>query len=434
VRNFTVYIPPNDPPTANPQSVTTPEDTALGIVLTGSDPNLDPLTFSIVTGPAHGVLTGAPPNVIYTPATNYHGPDSFTFRAFDGALYSAPATISIDVTPVNDPPTADDQSVSTPQDTPVPIILTGSDVDGDPLDFSIATPPLHGGLSGTPPNVTYTPTAGYFGPDGFTFRVWDGTVFSDPATVSITVTEVTVPVLTIENTSIIEGDIGPTGFNITLTLTPASASAVSVDYATGGGTATAGSDYTAASGTADFPAGMTTANVPLEVLGDLLDEPDETFEVALSNPVGAALGTPSTGTVTIFDDDPMPDLSGSDQVVFEWVGQAFVALTLSSASGYDITVDYATADGTATSPEDYGTVAGTAIIAAGATSTTVPVQIVSDTTIEPDESFTLELSNPTNAVLLTPFATVTIRDDGSVVMFRDGFETGDLSAWSGVLP
>ena len=78
-------------------------------------------------------------------------------------------------------------------------------------------------------------------------------------------------------------------------------------------------------------------------------------------------------------------------------------------------------------------VAGTAFIAAGATSTTVPIQIVSDTNVEPDEDFTLELSNPTNAVLLTSFVTVTIRDDGSLI-FRCGFETGDLSAWSAAVP
>lgn len=315
----------------------------------------------------------------------------------------------------------------------MPITLTGSDGDLDPLDFAIATPPSHGGLSGPPPNVIYTPTAGYFGPDEFTFTVDDGTATSAPATVSITVTEILPSVLTIGNASIIEGDFGAAAVDITITLTPASGSLVSVDFATGGGTATAGSDYTAAAGTANFLAGATTATVPLEVIGDLIDEPDETFGVTLSNPVGAVLGTPSTGTVTIFDDDPMPDLSGVDLVVFEWAGQALVELILPLESSFDITVDYATADGTATAPADYVAVSGTAFIAAGATSTTVPIQIVSDTNVEPDEDFTLELSNPTNAVLLTPFVTVTIRDDGSLI-FRDGFETGDVSAWSAIVP
>ena len=284
--------PVNDAPTANPQSVSTPEDTAKAITLTGSDPDGDPMMFSIVAPPGHGGLSGAPPNVTYTPAANYNGPDSFSFRIWDGTEFGNTAVVSITVTPVNDAPTANPQSVSTPEDTAKAITLTGSDPDGDPLTFSIVTPPGHGMLSGAPPNVTYTPTGGYFGPDSFTFRAWDGSVFSDTATVSITVTEVGVSVLTVGDASITEGDAGSASVDVTITLTPASGALVSVDYATGGGTATPGSDYTAATGTAEIPAGSTTTAVPLAVLGDFIDEPDESFGVELSNPAGAQLGTP----------------------------------------------------------------------------------------------------------------------------------------------
>ncbi len=180
----------NSAPTANPQSVSTAEDTGLGITLTGSDPDGDPMSFAIATGPTHGVLTGTPPSVTYTPGPNYFGPDSFTFTASDATLTSLPATVSITVTPVNDRPTADDQSVSTPEDTALGIILTGGDVDGDALSFVIGTGPTHGGLSGTIPNLTYTPDADYHGPDSFTFRTTDGALTSAPATVSITVTPV----------------------------------------------------------------------------------------------------------------------------------------------------------------------------------------------------------------------------------------------------
>jgi len=379
-------------------------------------------------------LSGAPPNVTYTPAANYNGPDSFTFRVWDGAAFSNTATVSITVTPVNDPPVANPQSVSTPQNTQLAVTLTGSDVDGDPLSFAIGTPPAHGALTGTPPDVTYTPAIGYVGPDSFTFTVNDGTATSAPATVSITVTDTPLSVLTIGNAEVIEGDAGSISIEVTITLTPASTIPVSVGYATGGGTATAGADYTAASGTADFAIGATTADVPLEVLGDLLDEPNESFGVTLSNPVGAVLGTPSNGTVTIFDDDPMPDLSGADVAVVETAGQAVVELTLAEASGFDVTVDYATADGTATSPADYGAVSGTAFIAAGAISTTVPIPIVDDALVEGDEQLTLELSSPGNAVLLTPSITITIHDDDGTAIFADGFESGDLSFWSAVVP
>lgn len=424
----------NNPPVADPQSVTTPEDTARAITLTGSDVDGDPLTFSIVTGPAHGSLSGTPPSVTYTPASNYNGPDGFTFRVWDGTVYSNTAAVSITVAAVNDPPVANPQSVSTAQNTPVAITLTGSDVDDDPLTFALGAPPSHGGLTGTPPNVTYTPTTGYFGPDSFTFTVNDGTVTSGPATVSITVTEVPLPMLTIGDASLVEGDTGSASVSLTISMNPASADPVSVGWSTGGGTATPGSDYTASAGTASFAIGATTATVSVPVLGDLMDEPNETFEVTLSNPVGATLGTPSTGTVTIIDDDPMPDLSGVDLDVLESAGQASVVLSLSRASGYDITVDYATADGTATSPADYGAVSGTATIQAGAPSTTVTVPIVNDALMEPDETFTLELSNALNAVLTSPSATVTILDDDSPAIFDDGFESGDWSQWSAAVP
>jgi photosystem II stability/assembly factor-like uncharacterized protein len=87
----------------------------------------------------------------------------------------------------NDAPVADDQPVTTDEGNPKPITLTGSDLDGDPITFSIVTPPAHGTLTGTPPNVTYTPTGIYYGPDSFTFKVNDGTEDSPPGTAWITV-------------------------------------------------------------------------------------------------------------------------------------------------------------------------------------------------------------------------------------------------------
>jgi hypothetical protein len=179
--------PVNDPPVANPQSVTTPEDTATAITLTASDVDGDTLTYSVVAGPAHGVLSGTAPNLTYTPAANYNGPDSFTFKANDGTVDSNIATISITITPVNDAPVANAQSVTTNQNVAIPITLTATDVDGDTLTYSVVTGPTHGSLSGTAPNVTYTPASNYHGPDGFTFKANDGTVDSNTAMVSITV-------------------------------------------------------------------------------------------------------------------------------------------------------------------------------------------------------------------------------------------------------
>src|SRR5207302_1900217 len=180
----------NHAPVANGQTVTTAEDTAKAIVLTATDADGDALTFSIVAGPLHGALSGVAPNVTYTPAANYNGADSFTFKANDGTVDSSAATVSLTVTAVNDAPVATAQRVTTEEDTAKAIGLTASDVDGDTLTYAVVTAPAHGTLSGVAPNLTYTPAAGYNGPDSFTFKANDGTVDSAAATVSLTVVHV----------------------------------------------------------------------------------------------------------------------------------------------------------------------------------------------------------------------------------------------------
>src|SRR5207249_3626361 len=151
----------------------------------------DALTAILVSSPAHGSVTlNANGSFTYTPAANYNGGDSFTYKANDGALNSNVATVSITVTAVNDAPGANAQSATTAEDTAKAITLTASDVDGDALTYSIVSGPTHGALSGTAPNVTYTPAANYNGPDSFTFKANDGTVDSAAATISITVTAV----------------------------------------------------------------------------------------------------------------------------------------------------------------------------------------------------------------------------------------------------
>jgi hypothetical protein len=175
------------------QAVSTDEDTAVAVTLTASDVDGDALTYSVVDGPANGVLSGVAPNVTYTPDPDYNGPDSFTFRANDGQADSNLTTVNITVDPVNDPPVAADQAVSTDEDTAVAITLVGSDVDGDALTYSVVDGPTNGVLNGTPPNVTYTPDPGYDGADSFTFRVNDGTTDSNLATVNITVSSANDP-------------------------------------------------------------------------------------------------------------------------------------------------------------------------------------------------------------------------------------------------
>jgi len=185
--------PVNDKPTANDDSVSTAEDTPVAITLSGADVDGVISSYSVVTGPLHGSFSGSEPDLVYTSAADYFGDDSFTFTTNDGSLDSDPATISIQVTEVNDKPTANDDSVNTAEDTPVAITLSGADVDGVISSYSVVTGPLHGVLSGTEPDLVYTPDADYFGDDSFTFTTNDGTLDSDPATISIQVTAVNDP-------------------------------------------------------------------------------------------------------------------------------------------------------------------------------------------------------------------------------------------------
>ncbi len=183
----------NRPPVADNQTVSTDEDMSVAITLTASDPDEDVLTFVIVSDPGNGTLSGTPPDVTYTPDASYNGPDSFTFQVNDGTVDSNIATVSIAVSSVNDPPVADDQVVNTDEDTSVNITLTASDPEGDPLTFAVVTEPAYGTLSGTIPNLTYTPDTDYFGSDSFTFAANDGMFDSNTATISITVNPVNDP-------------------------------------------------------------------------------------------------------------------------------------------------------------------------------------------------------------------------------------------------
>ncbi|MEO8216509.1 MAG: Ig-like domain-containing protein [Acidobacteriota bacterium] len=185
-----IQVTANTAPSANSQSVSGNEDNAIAITLTGTDPEGDSLTFSVATGPGHGTLTGTLPNLSYVPAPDYAGPDSFTFQANDGLLSSSAATVSITLNPVNDPPVAGGQSVTTSEDSSKAITLTATDVDSPSLSYQIVSSPVNGTLTGTPPNMTYTPNANFNGSDSFTFTASDGALFSNVATVSITITPV----------------------------------------------------------------------------------------------------------------------------------------------------------------------------------------------------------------------------------------------------
>ncbi|MFL6334996.1 MAG: Calx-beta domain-containing protein [Pyrinomonadaceae bacterium] len=201
--------------------------------------------------------------------------------------------------------------------------------------------------------------------------------------------------------------------NITVTRTGGSQDAVSVNYATSDGTATAGSDYTAASGTLNFAASETSKTFTVTVSNDALDEPDKTVNLTLSNPGGGALlGAQSTAVLTIEDDD-VPALSVNDVSVIEGnagTTDATFTVSLSIPSWQTVIVNYETADGTA-GAADYTATSGTVTFNPGQTSKTVTVQVKGDTTDELNETFNVNLSNPTNAAIDDGTGVGTINDD-----------------------
>ncbi|MFH1716761.1 MAG: Ig-like domain-containing protein [Planctomycetota bacterium] len=188
-----INVTPNHTPVAELLSVTVTEDTSSEITLAGSDPDGDTLVYSVVKGPSHGTLGGTPPNLTYTPNGNFNGPDAFAFRVSDGTADSALGTVSVTVSPVNDPPIASNDNIAMLEDMPASVILRGGDPDGNAITYAVLTTPEHGTLSGTEPNLVYTPNENFSGSDRFTFKVNDGDADSLPATISFAVTPIDDP-------------------------------------------------------------------------------------------------------------------------------------------------------------------------------------------------------------------------------------------------
>jgi len=164
-------------PEAFDQSVTTPEDTPIEITLTAADPEGDPLTYSIVDGPSYGTLAyaeGELPVLTYVPENDYYGEDSFTFKANDGVIDSNIATVSIEVTPVNYPPQANDDYYEADENVELIISAPGvleNDVELDPLDVitaDLVDEPAHGTVTlNEDGSFNYMPDAGFLGEDRF---------------------------------------------------------------------------------------------------------------------------------------------------------------------------------------------------------------------------------------------------------------------------
>ncbi len=210
--------------------------------------------------------------------------------------------------------------------------------------------------------------------------------------------------------------------NIPVTLSAAAAGPVTVEYFINGGTAlAAGVDYTLAAGLLTFTPGETSKNIVVAVSDDTLDENNETLVVALANPNNGRLGTSSSHTLTITDNDAPPGVTvgfaGATGTGLESQSPAALTVALSTAQAAAVTVDYAVTGGTATGGSDYAITAGTLTFAAGETVKTIANTIATDSAVESNETIILTLSNPVGAALSgNPVLTYTIIDDDSTTV------------------
>jgi hypothetical protein len=217
--------------------------------------------------------------------------------------------------------------------------------------------------------------------------------------------------ISVDDVQVTEGDGGVTATFTIVRSAPLLAGATTVGFRTVDATATAPADYGDTSGTLSFPGALLgatqTQQVAVPIAGDLLDELSERFRLVLTGSEvagGEAIGT-------IVDDDPQPAITVADAAAGTEGTTASFPVSLSVPSGRDVSVSFATANGSATAGQDYVARAGKLTIPAGSTAATVPVTLLDDAADEPAESFELRLSAATAATLRRAAATVTILDN-----------------------
>ncbi|HJR05667.1 MAG TPA: FG-GAP-like repeat-containing protein [Pyrinomonadaceae bacterium] len=231
------------------------------------------------------------------------------------------------------------------------------------------------------------------------------------------------PAINIDDRTVAEGNgtFPPNAAIFNVTLSAASEKPVSVQYQTADDTATSASDYQSASGTITFSPGTVTKTVSITSKGDSVYEPDETFFVNLSGAVNANVAD-AQGQGTVVNDDPLPTLSGVAVRVGEGhtgTTQINVAVLLSNPSYQTITVNYATADATATAGSDYIATSGSLTFNPGELSKLFKVSYIGDTIDEIDETFVFTLSDATNATTGALPSVTLLDDDGPNISVND---------------
>ncbi|PYR91065.1 MAG: hypothetical protein DMF84_18525 [Acidobacteria bacterium] len=411
-------------PRPGDDAVTVLEDSGTStITVLANDVDPDPgqtLMVASVTAPSHGVAAVAPGGigVTYTPAPNYFGADSFTYTVSDGHGGTAIGTVSITVAPVNDAPSfakGADQRLAESAG-PQTVLNWATNMSAGPVNeagqaLSFVVTNDNNAVFSVQPSISSTGTLTYAlaaNLNGISHvarvsvRLRDnggtangGVDTSDPQTLVISV----IPGIYISDVMLAEGNSGDTPFTFTVSLAGASDMPVSASFAAADSTATAPAEYTAAAGTLTFAPGVVSLPVTIAVAGDTRNEDDETFSVNLLNAVNGTIKK-AQGAGIIQNDDPLPTLTVGNATVVEGnsgsTNMTFT-VTLSPQSGKSVTVNFATADGSALAPPDYTAQSGTLTYAPGV--------------VTHNKTFTVNLSGAVNANIAGAQGIGTIVDD-----------------------
>jgi hypothetical protein len=461
------------------------EDTPTTIRFEGDDPDIgDVLELAITTLPTKGTLSPAfKPDpfdnaweLVYTPHPDATGSDSFAYTLTDGLDTSAAESVEISITPVNDSPEAISQLFNTDEETPLNVTLTGSDVETAGLtQFNVVTPPSFGTLSGSEPNLIYTPDTNAFGSDSFTFTVSDGSLTSTPATISIEIANVNdAPAAAAQSLNLDEdtpleitlsgNDVDEDGLGFEIVTLPEKGTL------TGSGATWLYTPNPNVNGSDSFSFEVndgTSSSEPEAI--SLLITPVNDAPVSIAQSVDVRIATPTSIVLegTDAEDAPLtfavvappehgtldgaaPNLTytpyesylGSDHFTFtvndgdltsaattvsitvsgarlyaaslfvpESAGFADIELTLTSVLDVSASLDWNTADETAGAPGDYQTSGGSVIFGPGTTSRTIRVPIIDDDSYEGFETFTIGFSDLSNISGDAIPVTVGIKDD-----------------------
>jgi Ca2+-binding RTX toxin-like protein len=300
----------NDAPilsTAQATLVDGTEDTAYTIdvakLLVGfSDVDGDPLSIANLTATNGSIAVN---NGVYTftPDANYNGTVNLAYNVVDGKGGSVTATSQFSLASVNDAPilsatqaTLLNGTEDTSYTIDVAKLLVGfSDVDGDVLSVANLTA-NHGSIAVNNGVYTFTPDANYNGTVNLAYNVVDGKGGSATATSQFS--SIALPTISIGNATVVEGL--DNSAVVTVSLSKAWNQTISVNYATGGGTASSSLDYSSINGTLSFAAGEISKTIVVPILNDNLNELDETLNITLSSPINSKIAT-AQGTVTITD-------------------------------------------------------------------------------------------------------------------------------------